>query len=138
MGSEERGIGSNLFECFKRALFSWGKANTLTVNGLGITLSSTAEENGIVHFNCAFVSLNLKQLGILNGIDNLELNDGELIEKVQNTHSDKLYQQAWENINLNLLVKSTLGKWGLKDRLPSLSYNADAGKLSAPYSFFTA
>ena len=129
---------ANLTERFENVLFSWANANSLTTKDLDRTPNLTADEHGIVHFNRAGVSLSLKQLGVLKaytGIDNLELNDGEWNDNGQRKHTGKLYQQAWNNISQNLMIKFAVSQGLLEDLFPLLSYTPQTDQLRVPYDF---
>ena len=127
----------NIFERFDNLLIHWANADGITVQNIDATPNLVADENGMVHFAQAGVSLSLGQLGVIKaytGIDNLEIADGTWIaDNGEQRTTGQLYQEAWNNIRNNLLIKFAVTQGLTTDLMHALSYNYDTDNLQAPF-----
>ncbi|WP_319609846.1 calcium-binding protein, partial [Pseudoalteromonas luteoviolacea] len=126
----------NIFERFDAMLISWANAEALTLEDIDSMPNLSVGEDGKVHFARAGVSLSLAQLGVIKaytGIDNLELNDGEWAGNGGMQYTGRLYEQAWNNIRSNLLVKFAVSQGLTKDILYTLDYDSTTDQLHVPF-----
>ncbi|WP_319609845.1 calcium-binding protein, partial [Pseudoalteromonas luteoviolacea] len=126
----------NIFDRFDDMLISWANAEALTLEDIDSTPNLSLGEDGKVHFAQAGVSLSLAQLGVIKaytGINNLELNDGVWAGNGGMQSTGRLYEQAWNNIRSNLLVKFAVSQGLTKDVLYTLNYDAATDQLHVPF-----
>jgi hypothetical protein len=79
------------------------------------------------------ITLTLEQLGVIktySGMDVLRIGDGEWWENGRIQTTGALYQQAWETLYSNLLVKFSVANGLLDGILPGITYDADTDLLS--------
>ncbi|HHF0560588.1 TPA: hypothetical protein ACPHT1_004788, partial [Vibrio antiquarius] len=102
------------------------------------TPNLSADENGLVRFSNANVTLSIEQLGVLKaytGINTLEVGDGIWNANGQTHTTGQLYLEAWNSIRANLVAKFAVSQGLLEHLIPSITYDAASDTLQSTFDF---
>ncbi|EJA3434398.1 hypothetical protein AB4T57_004536, partial [Vibrio parahaemolyticus] len=123
---------------FDDILYSWAGSKGLTLTDIDSTPNLSADENGLVRFSNANVTLSIEQLGVLKaytGINTLEVGDGIWNANGQTHTTGQLYLEAWNSIRANLVAKFAVSQGLLEHLIPSITYDAASDTLQSTFDF---
>ncbi|WOQ86427.1 calcium-binding protein [Vibrio cholerae] len=123
---------------FDDILYSWAGSKGLTLTDIDSTPNLSADENGLVRFPNANVTLSIEQLGVLKaytGINTLEVGDGIWNANGQTHTTGQLYLEAWNSIRANLVAKFAVSQGLLDHLIPSVTYDAASDTLQSTFDF---
>ncbi|HII4333303.1 TPA: hypothetical protein ACY4P8_004773, partial [Vibrio parahaemolyticus] len=123
---------------FDDILYGWAGSKGLTLADIDSTPNLSADENGLVRFSNANVTLSIEQLGVLKaytGINTLEVGDGIWNANGQTHTTGQLYLEAWNSIRANLVAKFAVSQGLLEHLIPSITYDAASDTLQSTFDF---
>ncbi len=123
---------------FDDILYGWAGSKGLTLTDIDSTPNLSADENGLVRFPNANVTLSIEQLGVLKaytGINTLEIGDGIWNANGQTHTTGQLYLEAWNSIRANLMAKFAVSQGLLEHLIPSVTYDAASDMLQSTFDF---
>ncbi len=122
----------NFLASFEQTLYQWAGATGITLDQIDPN-ALLAANNGTVTFARAGVTLTLEQLGVIkaySGQDVLRIGDGQWTTDGITQTTGAHYQQAWDSLYRNLLVKYAVATGLLDNFLPGLSYDSASDLIS--------
>ncbi|MEG7572988.1 hypothetical protein H2660_08090, partial [Vibrio cholerae] len=123
---------------FDDILYGWAGSKGLTLADIDSTPNLSADENGLVRFPNANITLSIEQLGVLKaytGINTLEIGDGIWNANGQTHTTGQLYLEAWNSIRANLVTKFAVSQGLLDHLIPSVTYDAASDTLQSTFDF---
>ncbi|HAS6327390.1 TPA: hypothetical protein ACGU7T_004125, partial [Vibrio vulnificus] len=123
---------------FDDILYGWAGSKGLTLTDIDSTPNLSADENGLVRFPNANVTLSIEQLGVLKaytGINTLEIGDGIWNANGKTHTTGQLYLEAWNSIRANLMAKFAVSQGLLEHLIPSVTYDAASDTLQSTFDF---
>ncbi|RZP58555.1 calcium-binding protein, partial [Vibrio vulnificus] len=123
---------------FDDILYGWAGSKGLTLTDIDSTPNLSADENRLVRFPNANVTLSIQQLGVLKaytGINTLEIGDGIWNANGKTHTTGQLYLEAWNSIRANLMAKFAVSQGLLEHLIPSVTYDAASDTLQSTFDF---